>query len=77
MCVQGKIKVAKEAYEKFLVRDNLPPALKAVALRQLGEYGDCPLHLSPHGSELPRDLCTRCAVVCVTEVEWWVGERLL
>ncbi|PVD19069.1 hypothetical protein C0Q70_21628 [Pomacea canaliculata] len=34
--VQGKIKVAKEAYEKFLVRDNLPAALKAVALRQLG-----------------------------------------
>lgn len=48
VCVQGKIKVAKEAYEKFLVRDNLPPALKAVALRQLGEYGDCVRSTSVH-----------------------------
>lgn len=33
---QGKTKAAREAYEKFLQIDNLPPNLKATALRQLG-----------------------------------------
>ncbi|GFN85954.1 lysine-specific demethylase 6a-like [Plakobranchus ocellatus] len=38
--VQGKYKQAKEAYETFIQRDHLTPALKAAGLRQLGATVD-------------------------------------